>query len=280
MRSAHFSPSSTLLPDVYRRDEASFAQVDAFMGLTDALHRAYAARLQDLASWLSPEAVRRWPGDVDPSEGRDRLLARYIEVYDELAGWWAMEYPALWSSDEDGGLDRRRRFLRQAARMWRRRSTPVGFLDWFCTWFRIDRTEERPVLLEHYKYGRIQPPEGEVSPPTAHRATLLVRATPDFATYSSRIAAREFANKYAPAHLWLRVCFLDPGQAVPELAMQAGPADFEAHREAIRNLLCTVADHISHGAALHLGDCIDDAETLRDVLDAGVLPTHPEPTQP
>lgn len=134
MPSADYTRLAQHLPAVYADDAASFAQVDAFLGLADELNHAYVERLEDLALVLGPDAALRWPPDLPYDAGGDALLEAFLDGYDEVATWAAFAFPASWGRDEVG-VAQRRAFLAKAARIWRRRGTPRGFLDWFCLAF-------------------------------------------------------------------------------------------------------------------------------------------------
>lgn len=193
---AEYTPVAAHLPAVFAAEADSFAQVEGFLGMADELHRAYLDRLADLPAWLSP-AGSVWPPGTSPEAGGDVVLGRLAELYDELATWFGFVLPASWS-DPGVGLARRRVFLGKAARLWRRRGTPRGFADWFCLWFDIKVAAERPVLLEHYKYGTPQGPAGETGPDPALRATLIVPAGTRFDDAAVRAEAALFVDRYAP----------------------------------------------------------------------------------
>src|SRR5262245_22112008 len=110
MRSPDYTRLATQLPAVYQHDHASFAQVDAHLGLADELNHAVVERLEDLMLGLGPDATLRWPADLPLDAGRDALLTTYLAAYDEVAAWVGFTFPASWGVEEPG-LARRREFL-------------------------------------------------------------------------------------------------------------------------------------------------------------------------
>lgn len=275
MPSADYTRLAQYLPAVYQDDAASFAQVDVFLGLADELNHAYLERLEDLSLVLGPDASLRWPTDLPLDAGGDALVEAYLTVYDEVATWAAFAFPASWGLDE-AGVVQRRTFLAKAARIWRRRGTPRGFLDWFCLAFGIG-TGARPYLLEHFKVPGPQIPDPELT------ATLFVPSTPQFTDYRRRHEAMEFVDWYAPAHVLLRVCWTRPGLVVPAppvLPANPTPAQVttfqgavDLYREDLRALLCSITSFIDHANGIRIWECIDDGRTI-DRLDVGHLPSE------
>jgi hypothetical protein len=278
MRSPDYTRLAAQLPAVYHEDQSSYAQVDAFLGLADELNRAIVERLEDLLAGLGPDAVLRWPADVPLDAGPDALLASYLGTYDQVAAWAGFTFPSSWNRDEDGLL-RRREFLARCARLWRRRGTPRGFLSWFCLYFGVS-DPDRPYLVEHFK----APGAGVTGEPFT--ATLFVPAGP-FSDWNRRLEAADFAARYAPAHVLMRVCFIDPAifatlsvfAAAPVLAASPDSAQLAAYAAAIATqqadlnaLLCSVVSVVSHGNAIHIYECIDEGRAI-DRLDVGRLPT-------
>ncbi|MDQ3936365.1 MAG: hypothetical protein M3340_17230 [Actinomycetota bacterium] len=204
-------PIADHLPPVFQEDPASWAQVRSFLGLVDALDRGHLADLEDVTTWLSPDARAIWPPGAEP--GSDPVAA-YQAVFAFLAERFAYRFPESWgATDADVELDRKRDFLLRVARMWRRRGTPRGFVDWLVFSFRLAKPAQRPILVEHFKY---RPPDdtsganpGDVDP-YAHRVTLLVRVAGDLKVYQRRRELREWVRANAPAHLLVRVCWVDP----------------------------------------------------------------------
>ena len=284
MRSPDFTRTAATLPALYQDDAPSFAQVDAYLGLADDLAEAVVAQLEGLSFALGPDAAATWPHDLPLDAGSGALIASLTERYDELARWFAFTVPTSWG-DGESAVGARRRFLAKAARLWRRRGTPRGFLDWFCTYFHLTEAAERPFLLEHFKVP------GGVFAPGPYTATLFVPATATFADYRRRVEASEFVRWYAPAHVAMRVCYVAPG-ALEELPTPAtlAPAetDLTAYSNALftqlialRELACSVVSLVDHENGIHLYGC--DPGTIPpaglgeprsiDHLSVGHLPT-------
>lgn len=255
------------LPAVYQDDAESFAQLDGYLSLVDETFRDYAEEVADVPAWLSP-AASVWPPGVPVDAGAEEVHAALVDLYDTLAGWFAFRYPGSWRTDDEG-MARRREFVWRAARLWRRRGTPRGFLDWFCHYFGVGTTA-RPMLIEHFKYG--VPPASEPGLDPALRATLLVPATTQFREYARRAEAAAFVQRYAPSHVVMRLCWVRAGFALPDPPAQDATAKtLGKYREAMRHLICGIHDDVPHSTALHLGDCVDEG-TPRDRLDVGRLP--------
>ena len=254
------------LPAVYQDDAESFAQLDGYLSLVDEVFRGYAEEVADLPSWLSP-AGSVWPPGVPVDAGGDAVHAAALELFDLLGEWFAFRFPGSWRRDADG-VARRRELVLRAARLWRRRGTPRGFLDWFCLYFGVGAAS-RPVLLEHFKYGAPAPGESGLDP--GLRATLLVPATAQFRQYARRAEAAAFVHRYAPSHVLMRLCWAEPGLDLPEPPAKTNAAAVRAYQAAMRRVLCGLRDDVPHSAALHLGDCVDEG-TPRDRLDIGRLP--------
>lgn len=277
MRSPDYTRLAAQLPPVYQEDIASFAQIDAYLGLADELNHAVVEHVEDLLSALGPDAVLRWPTDVSLDAGPDALLAAYLATYDEIASWVSFAFPASWPRDEDGLL-RRREFLARCARLWRRRGTPRGFLSWFSLYFGLDT--QLPYLLEHY-----QAPGAAITG-EPYTATLFVPIEP-FAEWNRREEAVDFVNRYAPAHVLMRVCFvhfkdleatgvfgvhpiLKAGASATEL--KAYQKELASQQANLNGLLCTVVTVVSHSSGVHIHECIDAGRAI-DRLDVGLLST-------
>ena len=159
--------------------------------------------------------------------------------------------------------------LLRAARTWRRRGTPRGFVDWFSFYFDV-AAADRPILLEHYKYGTVTSGSSSLDPWL--RATLLVPSTPQFNDAARRAEVPHFVDRYAPAHVHMRVCWVEPGfDAIDFPAEGASAADIAAHRDQVRDLLCSLVSFIDHGVAIHVRECLSDGDTF-DRLGLGRLP--------
>lgn len=274
MRSADYTRLAQYLPAVYSDDAASFAQIDAFLGLVDELNHAYLERLEDLALTLGPDAALRWPTDLPLDAGGDALIEAYLAVYDEVATWAAMTFPPSWTRDEDGVVQRRE-LLARTARVWRRRGTPRGFLDWFCLCFQV-APADRPYLLEHFKVPGGWPEPGLTG-------TLFVPSSEQFSDFRRRHEAIEFVNRYAPAHVLLRVCWarpdfeladppdpMGPGASATEIA--AYLEDVDDYREKLRTLICDTVSFIDHPNGIRIWECVDAGRDI-DRLGVGRLPT-------
>jgi hypothetical protein len=256
------------LPEVYQSDEASFAQIDSFLGLADDLAREYLERLDQLTAWLSPLAPELWPPGLLPDAGPEALRRAYLDVLDEVARWFGLRFPSSWAVD-GAGIAKRRSVLEKAARLWRRRGTPRGFLDWFCLAFDVAE-DDRPYLLEHFKFG---PPAADEPPADPWlRATLFVPSSEQFSDFSRRREAVSFVNRYAPAHVQMRVCWVRPDFTLdPVPGPGASTADVNAYRTRIRGLLCSLVSFIDHANGIHIWECIDDGRPI-DRLGVGRLP--------
>lgn len=254
------------LPAVYQEDAASFAQVDAFLGLLDELNHAHLERLADLGQVVSPDAALLWPADLPLDAGADAVLAAYRAAYDEVATWSGFTFPASWGTDE-AGIAKRRAFLARATRLWRRRGTPRGFLDWFTFAFDI-APADRPYLLEHFKVP------GPQLPDPALTATLFVRSTAQFADFRRRHEAIAFVAWHAPAHVHVRLCWTRPDFVPPAPPAPGAPAaEVTTYRADLRALLCSVTSFVDHANGIHIWECIDEGRTV-DRLDVGHLPSE------
>ncbi len=265
-----YTPLAAQLPAVYAEDSDSWAQLESYLGLADDLNRAYAERLAELATWLSPEATSLWPGDRAVGMTEDAVLARYQAVFDELARWFAFRFPPSWGVDA-ASLRQRQTFLARAARLWRRRGTPRGFVDWFAFWFRTEPAD-RPILVEHYKFGQPTGSSGEVGPEPWLRATLFVPSTEPFSDFNRRREAIWFAEQFAPAHVHVRVCWVKPGWSLdPVPGPGATPSDIAAYRKRVNGVLCSLVSFVDHANGIHIWECVDEGRPV-DRLNVGQLP--------
>lgn len=279
MRSPDHTRLAAQLPAVYHDDAASFAQVDAFLGLADELSHAIVERLEDLSMTLGPDAVLRWPTDLPYDAGSDALLASYLATYDEVAAWASFTFPSSWPRSH-AGLALRREYLARSARLWRRRGTPRGFLSWFVLYFGV-AAADRPHLLEHFKAPGLAV-TGE-----PYTATLFIPSTSQFTEWGRREEAVEFVRRYAPAHVGLRVCFVPTDMfatflffAVPPTLpetpttaqVEAYAGEIAAKQDVLNELLCSVVSVVSHDSGIHVYECIDEGRTI-DRLGVGLLPT-------
>ncbi|MFF1509277.1 hypothetical protein [Streptomyces sp. NPDC058326] len=276
---AEYTPVAAHLPAVFSADQESFEQLEGYLALVDELNRAHLERLAELPLWCGPDAAA-WPPDLPENAGGEALLARISALYDELAAWWGFSFPGTWRDPQ--GLVRKRRFLQRAARLWRRRGTPDGFLDWFCLWFGIERAASRPVLVEHFRFaedgerdGKPQTgPDGRERPLPWLRVTLFVPLSTRFRDAAARREAAAVVERYAPAHLLTRLCWVPSGFVLRKGQGPGVPPDETdaAFRERVRRLLCEAVDHVPHKDGLRLGKCVDDGAPT-DRLDVGRLPS-------
>ena len=266
MSSPDYLPLALQLPHMYQEDAESFAQIDSYLGLADDLYRAVVDRLDEAGHWLSPLAPDLWPPTVPLTGGDDALLASYEGLFDELAAWMAFRFPRSWASDA-GGLSKRRAFLLNAARIWRRRGTPRGFLEWFAFAFDIT-ADERPYLIEHYKVAM----PGSMPLDPGLRATLFVPSTAQFSDFVRRREAIAFTDRYAPAHVHVRVCWTRPDFTLdPVPAPGASIAVQDAYRTRVRELLCSLVSFIDHANGVRIWECVDEGRSI-DRLGVGRLP--------
>ncbi len=300
MRSPDYTRLAQQLPALYQEEPGSFAQLDAYLGIADELNEAIASGLEDAALTGGPDAALRWPPSLPLTAGADQLTAELLARYDDLAHWAAFAPPAWWGDDE-AAVVARRRFLARFARLWRRRGTPRGFVDWFCEYFGLavessaaDDVALRPILLEHFTV----PGGSTIDVPFT--ATLFVpvegrdpgtlptgsRPEPGFRDYERRLRAAEFARWYAPAHVWVRVCFVSRGflagltpytapAILPAGATAAQVTAYEAqvvsHMALLLDVLCDVVSVVDHAGAIHVYRCGAD-ERVVDQLGVGRLP--------
>jgi hypothetical protein len=286
MRSPDFTRTAATLPALYHEDLASYEQLDGYLGLADAVQEAMLELLEDLEFAVGPDAALRWPTDVPLDSGADALLAELTVRYDALAGWFAYETPGSWGASE-AGLATRRLFLSKAARLWRRRGTPSGFVDWFCLYFGVTTPKERPYLLEHFKVP------GGTFDAEPFTGTLFVPNSEPFEDYRRRLEAAQFARWYAPAHVALRVCYVSLDALEAEIGLTGLPvldpdatedevgdyADLVAqHAIDLRTLACSVVSVVNHTNGIRIYGCGldgDEQERSIDLLGIGKLPTTP-----
>jgi hypothetical protein len=271
MASPDYTPLAQELPAVYQDDVASFAQVGSFLGLADELQRAYVDGLDELTAWLSPLATGMWPPGLVPDAGADAVLEAQLAALEEAARWVGFTFPPSWPRD-GAGLAKRRAFLLRAARLWRRRTTPRGFLDWFCLAFDITVVAERPFLVEHFKIGTPINEDGDPGPDPGLRATLFVPSTDQFLDFSRRREAIGFVERNAPAHVLVRVCWVRPGFTLgPVPGPGASAGELAKFRNHVRRVLCSLVSVIEHQHALRIWTCIDEGRDI-DRLGTGRLP--------
>lgn len=291
MPSPDYLPLALSLPAVYQEDQDSFAQLDSYLGLADDLLRGAVGLLEDAEAWLSPEATAFWPPGLPLDAGDAAVLAAYRAVYDEAATWFAYRMPVTWGVD-GSGIERRREVVRRAAHTWRSRGTPRGLVEWFCLAFGVPteppdvgEADIRPVLVEHFRVADPANPSTHAHHPWLH-ATLFVPATAQFLDHGRRREAIAFVDRYAPAHVWVRVCWTKPGAAdeYADLvrdapAPGASPAEVAAWTALVRRVLCSLVSFVDHANGVRIWECVDDGEG-KDRLGVGRLPgggTSPPP---
>ncbi len=223
---ALYRPIAEHLPAVYQEDELSWDELTGFLESLDELFRAYVAELEDLPAWLSPAAAGVQPPGLStraqpPVAGESAAGAfREQALLEELASWFAFSIPPSWDdgpaeAQADALRRKERELVLRAARIFRRRGTPQGFVDWFCFAFDIP-AGERPVLIEHFKYRPPGDPSGATAAepdPYGLRVTLLVPRTDAWDDYRRRREAAEFVRAWLPAHLLAALCWVDPEAA-------------------------------------------------------------------
>jgi hypothetical protein len=281
MPSPDYLPLALDLPAVYQEDQVGFDQVDAYLGLADALAREHLQILEDAELALSPEGLTRWPPGLATDAGADALVAAHRATQDELAAWTGFTFPRSWT-DGPTGLELRREYLRRAAAIWRRRATPGGLVDWFSLAFgHVLPDGTTPQLVEHFRVA--DPTDAEcVARSPWLRATLFVPGTEDFAAIARRREAIAFVDRYAPAHVLVRVCWVDPAVfRLPEPPTRDSSAtQIAAWQADMRTILCSFISFVDHANAVRVWECID-AGRAEDRLGAGRLPgagtTPPNP---
>lgn len=271
MPSPDYLPLALDLPAIYRDDQASFAQLDSYLALIDTLLRDDLADLFDIELWLSPDGLTMWPPGVSPDSPPAGVHRAYLACQDELAAWTGFAFPVGWPQD-DVGLRKRRTYLQRAARLWRRRGTPAGLVDWFSLAFDSALGGEKPRLIEHYKVADPLAPETVEDEPWL-RATLFVPDNGDFGALSLRRQAIAFVDRYAPAHVHVRVCWYRPDAFVFPAAPTSGSTQTQvtAWQTQIRKVLCELVNVTDHAHAIRVWECIGKGEA-KDRLGVGTLP--------
>ena len=215
-----YRPVADHLPPLYQEDRDSFAEVESYLGLVDEILRAFLMQLDDALAWLSPRAAELLPPGYQPGESRKQTALRIRAVLDELGRLFGYDFPGSWSDlrtendlpDWETEFARKRRFLERVARLWRRRGTPTGFLSWFCLYFGLEDSADRPLLVEHFKYRPDNHPATGKADEYAHRMSLLAPVSEAFENYDVRREALAFVRAHAPAHLLVRLCWIGPRQ--------------------------------------------------------------------
>jgi hypothetical protein len=267
-RASAYTPIAAHLPATYQQDADSYEQVAGYLGLVDELLRGAAARLDDLLLWMSPQMRALHPPGLAHDAPAAEVYARYRAVADELASWFGFSFPPSWErrDDPDAELDRKRAFLLRAARVWRRRGSPRGFYAWLVFAFDLWDPQERPIMIEHFRYrdddavGTGEDDEDDF----AHRLTLLIPISERFADVLGRRELADWLDRQAPAHLQIRACWLGPGDS---RYTGYDPADGDA----VRTLLRTVASFTPLEDGIHLAEPPLEGRA-HDSLGHGTLP--------
>jgi hypothetical protein len=269
-----YRPAADVLPTIYQEDAGSWEQVSSYLGLADDLLRAYLAALEDLPGWLSPHARELRPPGLGaglpaagaPATDAERQLTALSALYAELAGWFGFaEFPRSWrkETDPEATLDKEQAFVERAARIWRERGTPRGFLAWLAFWF--DLTPADVLLLEHFKY-RDDETYGKAGDtrvdPWAHQVTLLV-SLDAFPLHERRRELVHFVARHAPAHLLVRVCWVTAEQLA-----DVCPGDVDGVRKTLRE----VESFVKAEEGFTLGKCPLESAPPKSRLGFGVLP--------
>jgi hypothetical protein len=270
-----YTPIVEHLPAVYQDDAASFAQVSGYLGLLDELLRDAVLTLDDALLWLSPEFRALHPPGLPADAPVEDVYARYRGVADELASWFGYRFPHSWErrDDPDSELNRKRAFLWRAARLWRRRGTPRGFYVWLAFSFDLWDPQERPVMIEHFRYRDTDVGASAADDDDfAHRVTLLVPLSDRFPDLRRRRELIAWVEREAPAHLFVRVCWLARDD---KRLTGFDPSDAPA----VRTLLRTVATYTPLEDGIHLETPPPEGRA-QDSLGHGTLPgpaRHPDP---
>ena len=180
-----YLPLPAHLPAVYADDAASFAQLESYLGLVGRSQPGVPRadrRAGDMAQPGGRRPVARRPADRRRRRRGPRSVSRRVRRARPLV---RVHVPALVGNRTPTRSAQRREFLARAARLWRRRGTPRGFVDWFVFWFRVDAAD-RPFLVEHFKFGMPTGSAGEQGADPSSRATLFVPSTEQFSDFSRR----------------------------------------------------------------------------------------------
>lgn len=271
MPSPDYLPLALELPAVYQDDQASFAQLDSFLGLVDTLLRDHLTDLDEAERWLGPDGLTMWPPGLAADATPAAVATAHLANQAELAAWTGFTFPAGWPVDA-AGRTLRRTYLRRAARIWRRRGTPAGLLDWFGLVFGAALDGMAPDLVEHFRvFDPLAPDVGEHDPWL--RATLFVRGDGDFAGLSRRREAIAFVDRYAPAHVLVRVCWIRPGAfdlGTPPTPTSS-PSQVSEWQQQVRDILCGLVSFVDHAHGIRVWECVDAGEA-QDRLGVGALP--------
>ena len=268
-----YTPINADLPALYRRDPRSWAQVVAYLDLIDDAWRGYLNQLIELPALISPLALSVTPpGQVSATAIDARDQGRDVGL-NEAARWLGVEFPTepYWQleavlSDETVGenaarqqrnqqrLTRKSAVLARIPALWRRRSTPAGFLAWLCCWFDLARNDAAlcPVLLEHHAFTNADPARA------AFNVSLLIPQNERFTTYDDVVTLADWIDANAPAHLIVHY-YLIPAAAWSELCQKVLPTatDLETLLTLVRGLVPTVGGMHTHPSDVDENDGLD-----------------------
>lgn len=271
MPSPDYLPLALDLPAVYEEDQASFDQLESFLGLIDALLRDHLTDLDTAERWLGPDGLAMWPPGLAADATPDDVAACHLATQAELAAWTGFAFPAGWPATA-AGLTLRREYLRRAARIWRRHGTPAGLVDWFSLAFGADLGAMEPQLVEHFRvFDPLDPAVAEDDPWL--RATLFVRGDGELAALSRRREAIAFVDRYSPAHVLVRVCWIRPDAfdlGTPPTPTSS-PTAVAAWQKHVRDILCNLVSFVDHAHGIRVWECVDAGEA-QDRLGVGALP--------
>jgi hypothetical protein len=259
-----YRPLAGHLPAVYQEDADSWEQVTEYLGLVDDVLRGLIVELDEAGTWLSPEFRAVSVPGLAPGAAPDEIVTRSFALVNQLADWFAFDFPDSWhvAGDPDAELDRKRTFLLRAARLWRRRGTPNGFYAWLVFWFAL--APPLPIMIEHFKYRTDDPGAAATDPDdNAHMVTLLTPLDA-FTDYRRRRELSEFVARHEPAHLIVRVCWISSADA-----RYTGFSP--TNRPAVRTLLRTIATYTAEADGIHLEHAPPSSSPLNR-LGQGNLP--------
>jgi len=277
MPSPDYLPLAYDLPAVYQADQESFDQIDSFLGLADTLLRDHLTDLAEAEQWLSPDGLRMWPPGLEADATWEQVRDAHLADQQELAAWTGFEIPGTWRTTTEG-LTQRRTYLLRAARTWRRRGTPEGLVSWFRLAFGNALQGSVPDLVEHFRVVDPAPTAAadvttleEMDPWL--RATLFVRGDGAMSSLTRRRQAVAFVDRYAPAHVLVRVCWVDPGKF--SLPAAPGPdanvSTVSTWQQQMRTILCSLVSFVDHAHGVRIWTCAGQGEA-QDQLDVGALP--------
>ena len=129
----------------------------------------------------------------------------------------------------------------------------TGFVSWFCLAFADATGATAPILVEHFRVADPTDPGVADFDPWL-RATLFVRGDQKFADYGRRREAIAFVDRYAPAHVAIRLCWVGRHFTLPTPPKSdAGPVAVATWQQQMRDLLCSVVSEVDHGLGIRIG---------------------------